>query len=149
GLNEYLFGELGFAGDEQNYYDPQNSYLNRVLDRRRGNPINLSLLYLFLARRLKLPMAGIGLPGHFVCRYQSTADEIYVDVFNRGRFLTKADCVQFLLNGNHGLREDFLTPVSTRRLLMRVCSNLHQVYLQLEKPEETTRLQRYLVALAR
>jgi regulator of sirC expression with transglutaminase-like and TPR domain len=149
GINEYLFGELAFTGNEENYYDPQNSYLNRVLDRRTGNPINLCLLYLLLARRLQLPVAGIGLPGHFICRYQSTADEVYVDPFNRGRFLTKADCIQFLLNGNHSLREDFLSPVSPRRLLMRICSNLHQIYMQLEQTEETTRLQRYLVALAR
>jgi len=149
GINEYLFGELGFRGNEENYYDPQNSYLNRVIDRRTGNPINLCLVYLFLARRLQLPMTGISLPGHFVCRYQSSADEIFVDAFNRGRFLTKADCIQFLLNGNHSLREDFLSPVSTRRTLMRVCSNLHQIYMQLEETDETTRLQRYLVALAR
>src|SRR5215831_5926356 len=96
-INNYIFDELGFTGDQENYYDPQNSYLNRVVDRRKGNPINLSLLYLLLARRLQLPVAGIGLPGHFVCRYQNTATEVYIDVFNRGKLLTKADCVQYLL----------------------------------------------------
>src|SRR5258708_5811759 len=96
-FNEYVFGELEFKGNEQNYYDPENSYLNRVLDRRTGNPINLCLVYLLLARRLRLPIVGIGLPGHFICRYQSSAAEIYVDVFQRGTCLTKADCVQHLL----------------------------------------------------
>lgn len=148
-INNYLFDELGFTGDEENYYDPQNSYLNRVIDRRKGNPINLSLVYLLLARRLQLPMAGIGLPGHFICRYQSTSDEIYVDAFHHGKFLTKADCIQYLMNGSHGFQDEFLAPVSTRRLLMRICSNLHQIYSQMELTEETTRLQRYLVALAR
>jgi regulator of sirC expression with transglutaminase-like and TPR domain len=148
-INNYIFDELGFSGDEESYYDPQNSYLNRVIDRRRGNPINLSLLYLLLARRLQLPMAGIGLPGHFICRYQSTSDEIYVDAFHHGKFLTKADCIQYLVSGSHGLQDEFLAPVSTRRMLMRICSNLHQIYSQMELSEETTRLQRYLVALAR
>ena len=148
-INRYLFDELGFAGNEQNYYDPQNSYLNRVLDRRTGNPISLCLFYLLLARRLRLPVAGIGLPGHFLCRYQSTSDEIYLDVFNRGRLLTKADCIQHLIQGKHRLREDFLSPVSPRRLLTRVCANLHQIYLQLDLAEEATRLQRHLVALGR
>lgn len=148
-INNYVFDELGFSGDEENYYDPQNSYLNRVIDRRKGNPINLSLLYLLLARRLQLPMAGIGLPGHFICRYQSTSDEIYVDAFHHGKFLTKADCIQYLVSGSHGLQDEFLAPVSTRRMLMRICSNLHQIYSQMELAEETTRLQRYLVALAR
>jgi regulator of sirC expression with transglutaminase-like and TPR domain len=148
-INNYIFDELGFSGDEENYYDPQNSYLNRVIDRRKGNPINLSLMYLLLARRLQLPMAGIGLPGHFICRYQSTSDEIYVDAFHHGKFLTKADCIQYLVSGSHGLQDEFLAPVSTRRVLMRICSNLHQIYSHMELSEETTRLQRYLVALAR
>ena len=148
-INQYLFSELGFSGNEENYYDPDNSYLNRVLDRRTGNPINLCLVYILLARRLRLPLAGIGLPGHFICRYQSTAAEVYLDPFNRGRFLTKADCVQYLANANFSLRDDYLVPVSPRRLLLRICSNLHQIYQRLEQAVEAMRLQRYLVALAR
>jgi regulator of sirC expression with transglutaminase-like and TPR domain len=148
-LNQYLFQELGFAGNEENYYDPENSYLNRVMDRRTGNPINLCLVYLLLARRLRLPVAGIGLPGHFICRYQSSAAELYVDPFNHGRLLTKADCVQYLLQGNFSVRDDYLAPVAPRRILLRICGNLHQIYLHLEQAEEATRLQRYLVALAR
>jgi len=148
-MNQYLFSELGFSGNEENYYDSDNSYLNRVLDRRTGNPINLCLVYILLARRLRLPLAGIGLPGHFICRYQSTAAEVYLDPFNRGRFLTKADCVQYLANANFSLRDDYLAPVSPRRLLLRICSNLHQIYQRLEQAVEAMRLQRYLVALAR
>ena len=148
-LNHYLFSELGFAGNEENYYDPDNSYLNCVMDRRTGNPINLCLVYILLARRLRLPVAGIGLPGHFICRYQSTAAEVYFDPFNRGKCLTKADCVQYLANANFSLRDDYLTPVSPRRFLLRICSNLHQIYQRLEQAVEAMRLQRYLVALAR
>lgn len=148
-INEYLFGELGFVGNEQNYYDPDNSYLNCVIDRRTGNPINLCLLYMLVARRLRLPLTGIGLPGHFICRFQSSADEVYVDVFNQGRLLTKADCVQYLIQGSHSLRDDYLAPLSARRILMRICSNLHKIYLDLGRSEETTRIQRYIIALAR
>jgi regulator of sirC expression with transglutaminase-like and TPR domain len=148
-INHYLFEELGFVGDQQNYYDPENSYLNRVIDRRTGNPINSCLVYLLLGRRLKLPLAGIGLPGHFICRFQSSSVEIYIDAFNRGKLLTKADCVQYLLQGNYSLREDYLAPVTSRKLLLRVCGNLHQIYLHLEQPDSATRLQRYMVALAR
>jgi regulator of sirC expression with transglutaminase-like and TPR domain len=148
-INDYLFLELGFEGNEANYYDPENSYLNRVLDRRMGNPINLSLVYLLLARRLGLPVAGIGLPGHFICRYQSTSAEEYIDAFNRGKLLTKADCIQYLLQGNYSVRDDYLAPVSPRRILLRICGNLHQIYLHHELPDETIRQQRYLVALAK
>jgi len=149
GVNHYLFEELGFTGNEENYYDPENSYLNRVIDRRTGNPINLCLLFLLVSRRLQLPVVGIGLPGHFICRYQSSAGEIYIDAFNRGKLLTKADCVQYLLQGNYSLRDEHLSPVSPRRMLLRICGNLHQVYLQLEAGEEATRMQRYVVALAK
>ena len=148
-VNRYLFDELGFTGNEEQYYDPDNSYLNRVLDRRRGNPISLCLVYLLIAARLRLPVTGIGLPGHFICRYQSSSVELFIDAFNRGKLLSKADCVQYLLQGNYSVREDYLAPVSPRRLLLRICGNLHQIYLHLEQSEAATRLQRYLVALAR
>ncbi len=148
-INEYLFGELSFVGNEQSYYDPENSYLNRVMDRRTGNPINLCLVYLLLARRLRLPVIGIGLPGHFVCRFQSAAREVYIDVFNRGKFLTRANCINYLMQGNYGLQDAYLTPVTPRRMLTRICGNLHQIYRHLELAEETARLQRYLVALSR
>ena len=146
-INESLFGELGFTGNEENYYAPDNSYLNRVLDRRTGIPLTLCLVYLLLARRLRLPVAGVGLPGHFICRYQSTMDELYIDAFHGGRLMTKADCVHYLLQGHYALQEEYLTPASPRRMLTRMCGNLHQTYTQLEMTEETTRIQRYLVAL--
>ncbi len=148
-INDYLFGQLGFSGNEEDYYDPENSYLNCVLDRRTGNPISLSLIYLFVARRLKLPMVGIGLPGHFLCRFQNSKSELYVDPFNRGKLLSKADCIKYLLHTNHSLQEGHLAPVTARRILLRICANLHQIYTQLEAREEISRLQRYLVALAK
>ncbi|MCW5552634.1 MAG: transglutaminase family protein [Verrucomicrobiae bacterium] len=148
-FNGYLFGHLGFAGNEKNFYDPDNSYLNCVLDRRTGNPINLCLLYLLLARRLRLPVSGIGLPGHFLCRYQSASEELFIDAFNRGKVMTKADCIHYLVRGNYDLREEYLSPVSPRRILTRICGNLHQIYSRLGHPEAVTRFQRYLVALGR
>ncbi|HYG22271.1 MAG TPA: transglutaminase-like domain-containing protein [Verrucomicrobiae bacterium] len=148
-FNNYLFSELGFVGNVANYYDPDNSYLNRVLDRRTGNPITLTLLYILVARRSGMPVTGIGLPGHFICRYQSSSDELYIDPFNRGQLLSKADCVKYLQRGNYSLTDDFLAPASPRRMLLRICSNLHQIYTEVGRGGEVTRFQRYLVALAR
>jgi regulator of sirC expression with transglutaminase-like and TPR domain len=148
-FNSYIFDVLHFRGNEENYYDPENSYLNRVVDRRTGNPINLCLVYLLLARRLRLPIAGIGLPGHFICRYQSTSEEYYVDVFNRGKLWTKANCVQYLLQRNYNVQDDHLAPVSSRRMLSRICANLHQIYDNREMTADATRLRRYAVALAK
>jgi len=148
-INKYLFDELGFEGNEQYSDSAENCYLNRVVDKRTGNPVSLCVIYLFVARRLKLPVTGIGLPYHFVCRYQSSVKEIYIDAFRRGRFWTKADCIKHLLNTNHGLHEGHLTPVTSRRILSRMCANLHQTYSHLEMTEEANRVQRYLVALAK
>jgi regulator of sirC expression with transglutaminase-like and TPR domain len=147
-INQYLFSEQRFRGSPRYESDPENGYFNRIMERRSGNPIGLCAVYLFVCRRLGLPVAGIGLPGHFVCRYQSATLELYIDCFNQGRFLTKADCIRHLHATNHGLHEGYLAPVSTRRILMRMCANLQQTYLQLENLEEAARVKRYLVALA-
>jgi regulator of sirC expression with transglutaminase-like and TPR domain len=148
-INSYLFRDLAFTPNEANYYDPENSFLSRVIDNRTGNPISLCTIYLLLARRLKLPITGIGLPGHFVCRYQTSTAEVYIDAFNRGKLLTKADCIKYLLHTHHGLEEGYLAPVTPRRILLRMCANLHQIYLHNEETDETARFQRYLVALAK
>ncbi|MCL5096286.1 MAG: transglutaminase-like domain-containing protein [Candidatus Omnitrophica bacterium] len=148
-INQYLFGELGFTGNEQNYYDPENSYFSRVLDRRLGNPITLCLLFLLISRRLRLPVVGIGMPGHFLCRYQSSTGETFIDAFNRGKLLTKAECIKYLLQSGHGYLEGYLAPVSPRRMLLRMCANLHQIYVDLELPKESSRFQRYIVALSK
>jgi regulator of sirC expression with transglutaminase-like and TPR domain len=148
-INHFLFEELGFRGDEINYYDPDNSHLNRVIDRRLGNPISLSLLYLLLARRLRLPVVGVGLPGHFLARFQNSSDEIYLDAFYRGRFLTKNDCIHHLVRGNYPLDEKNFSPATPHGILLRVCANLLESYNRLKLAEEVARCQRYVIALAR
>ena len=148
-INFYLFNNRRFHGNEGNYYDPDNSYLNRVVDNRTGNPITLCLIYLFVARRLRLPMAGIGMPGHFLCRYQSTTEELFIDAFNRGKLLSKADCVKYLVHTKDGFKESYLAPITPRMILLRLCTNLHQIYLKLGWTEEIARFQRYIVALAK
>jgi regulator of sirC expression with transglutaminase-like and TPR domain len=148
-LNDYLFGELGYVGNEENYYDPDNSFLNRVIDRRTGNPINLCLLFMLVARRLNLPVTGIGLPGHFICRYQTSSVEIYIDPFSRGKLMKKVDCINYLLQANYSVRDDYLAPVKPRRMLLRICKNLHQIYRHQQQEAEMTRFQRYEAVLSR
>lgn len=148
-LNEVLFQRLGFAGDEEHYYDPENSYLNRVLDRRTGNPISLCAVALLLARRLGLPFVGVGLPGHFICRYQPPQAQVYVDFFNRGRVLSRADCVRFLQQSGRDFHEEYLAPINARRMLLRMCANLERIYARHGDKEDAERCSRYLVALSR
>ena len=149
-INDYLFRELRFAGDEKNFAEPDNSYFTQVLDRRTGSHISLCLLYLLLSRRLRLPVTGIGgLPGHFLCRFQSSRAEIYIDAFHGGRLLAKMDCVKHVIQLRQRFDESCLAPVSPRRILLRICAALHQIYTQQKAPAQVERLQRYLVALAK
>ncbi|MBM3821731.1 MAG: hypothetical protein FJ404_02375 [Verrucomicrobia bacterium] len=148
-LNEILFKKHGYRGNEKNYYDAENSFLNRVLDRKTGNPISLCVLYFLVARRIGIPIIGIGMPGHFVCRYQTASEEIYVDCFNQGKLLTKADCVRFLNQTSVGFQEGFLAASSPRQILLRICTNLHQIYAQEGQSAENASMQRYILALAK
>ncbi|MBT5708610.1 MAG: hypothetical protein HOI66_20025, partial [Verrucomicrobia bacterium] len=148
-INHYLFDELKFSGNEENYYDLQNSYLNRVIDRRLGIPITLSVVLLLISDRLDLPVTGIGMPGHFLCRYQTSREEFYIDVFNRGRLLSKAECIRFLNEGGSGFREDYLSPVSSRAIIIRICRNLVQIHRQNGDAEMEERIGRYVTALSR
>ena len=91
-LREFLFEERGFAGDRSDYFDPRNSYLNHVLDRRLGIPITLSLVLIEVGRRLGLEMEGVGLPGHFITGIRIGGDHVLLDPFNRGALLTVETC---------------------------------------------------------
>lgn len=148
-ISEFIFGQLGFTGNMENYYDPENSYLNRVLDRRTGNPVTLCLVYSLITRRLGLPVNGVGLPGHSVCRYLSATEEVFVDAFNLGKLLTRNDCIEHLNRCNHEVRDEYLSPMGTRRMLARMCGNLEQIYIDLKQPDNSARVQRYLFALTR
>jgi len=148
-VNDFIFGNLGFTGNMENYYDAENSFLNSVLDRRTGNPVSLCVIYILLARRLGLPVSGVGLPGHSVCRYVSAGEEVYIDAFNLGKLLSRNDCLEHLKRCKHELREEYLQPMSARRMLARMCGNLEQIYTEQNQTDDATRVQRYLFALTR
>jgi regulator of sirC expression with transglutaminase-like and TPR domain len=148
-INEYIFGTLGFTGNMENYYDPENSFINSVLDRRTGNPVSMCVVYILITRRLGLPITGVGLPGHSVCRYVSTDEETFIDAFNLGKLLTRKDCIEHLHRCNHEVREEYLSPMTARRMLARMCGNLEQIYTELKQADDAARVQRYLFALTR
>ncbi|MBD2578402.1 transglutaminase-like domain-containing protein [Oscillatoria sp. FACHB-1406] len=138
-INQFLYDNLGFKGNKQDYYNPCNSFLNDVLDRRTGIPIALSLVYLEIAKRLNFPMVGIGLPGHFLIRPTFEGVGIFVDPFNGGEILFEQDCealLSKLYQQNVQLESNFLAPVTNRQFLARMLSNLKFIYLnqhQLQK----------------
>lgn len=131
-LNQYLYEELQFRGNTEDYYDPRNSYLNEVIDRRTGIPITLSLVYLEVARRVDFPMVGVGMPGHFLIRPALDQMEIFVDPFHQGEVLFPQDC-QERLSQIYGrpvsLQPEFLEAISPRHFLVRMLNNLKMIYL--------------------
>ena len=134
-LGEFLFLHQGFRGNDEDYDDPQNSYLNQVMDRRKGIPITLSLLYMEVARRLGTVFEGIGLPGHFVVRTGPPEDELYVDAFNGGNIMSRDDCqrrVQELFQGKVEFQEEHLRPYTKKELLVRILTNLKHNYFKVK-----------------
>jgi regulator of sirC expression with transglutaminase-like and TPR domain len=143
-INQYLFTEKGFHGNTVHYYDPDNSYLNRVLDRRVGIPITLSTLYLVLARRLHLPIIGIGMPSHFLVKCEVAGRELFIDPFNEGQSLTKAECASFLINSGYGFKEHYLQRITDREILVRMMRNLLYIYGELKEQRKIRWLTRFV-----
>lgn len=130
-LREYLFVEQGFAGNRDDYYDPRNSFLNDVLDRRQGIPITLSLVLIEVGKRLGLAIEGIGLPGHFIAGARLDDAQILLDPFNGGALLTPEECeglVGSVLGRPVTLTPEHYAPVSGRQLLARMLANLKGAY---------------------
>ncbi len=143
-MNAVLFDEEKFQGNWGDYFDPQNSYLSAVLDRKVGIPISLSVLVLLIAKRARIPLKGVGIPGHFMVKYQDDQREIYLDPFNGGRMLTRPECVQFILEAGFPYQKEFLEPVSARDILGRMLRNLILIYLDRHEKTLEKTLTRFL-----
>ena len=132
-LNGYVFDHLGFHGNHDDYYDPRNSFLNDVIQRRAGIPITLSVIYLEITRKLNLPFYGVGLPGHFVLKYDDGRQVHYLDPFRRGRALSEEDCQEMVhsVRGHDAvLREHSFRGVDNRYMVVRMLNNLLAIYLR-------------------
>lgn len=132
-LNVVLFDEEGFHGNRDDYYDPRNSFLNDVLERKTGIPITLAVVYMEIARRVGLPLFGVGMPGHFLLKhYDADGSETFIDAFTGGRVMSAGDCQQRLdeiYAGQLSLQPHFLMSVTRRQILTRILNNLRGIYL--------------------
>lgn len=130
-LHAEMFDKDGYQGDEENYYDVRNAYLNEVIDRRAGLPITLSIIFLHVAARLGLTAHGVGLPGHYIVKVQFELNEVYVDPFHGGTTLTFAEIGEMLSGMSAGqirLSREHLRGWSARETLVRVLGNLQSMY---------------------
>jgi regulator of sirC expression with transglutaminase-like and TPR domain len=146
--NHYLFRMLGFRGNREDYKDPDNSYLNRVLDRRLGIPVSLSVLYLLLGRRLRLPVVGINMPAHFLLKWHATSASFYFDPFHEGQLLDEADCRELCKRLGVAFNPAFLMPTTPQIILLRMCNNLQAIYADRE-PARAEQLGRCIALLSR
>ncbi|MDB6162571.1 MAG: hypothetical protein JWL98_3 [Xanthomonadaceae bacterium] len=144
-INRHLFEEVGYAGNHDEYYDPRNSYLNEVFDRRLGNPISLAMVQMEVARRLGIPLDGVSFPGHFLVRLPIDDGMLVMDPFNRGRPLDE-DELRLRARPHLGgeMPDDealfrILNPASHRSMLMRMLRNLHGVYCERDDWERGVR----------
>ncbi|MEW6199015.1 MAG: transglutaminase-like domain-containing protein [Planctomycetota bacterium] len=131
-LQRVLVESFGLTGDRGDYYHPDTCYLNRVLDRRRGAPISLAVVWIEVARRLKWPLTGVALPGHFIVRLDDPERFLLIDPFHDGRPISIEDCedlVEERLGGSIRFTTDLLEPVGTRSILLRLLRNLRNIYL--------------------
>jgi regulator of sirC expression with transglutaminase-like and TPR domain len=130
-LNQTLFGELGFRGNQDDYYDPRNSYLHQVIERKVGIPITLSVLYIEVARRLGVTINGVGFPGHFLVRYDDPDHTLVLDPFHMGMVLDAEELttrLQEVVGNSAQLSEDTLRPVTKKRILLRMLANLAGIH---------------------
>lgn len=134
-LNDFLFDEQGFSGNTEDYYDPRNSFLNEVLDRKLGIPITLSILYIEIGRRIGLVLQGISFPGHFLVKTETDEGDIVLDPFLGGAVLSEEDLVQRLRDrfGEENAPSAPLAPLlqtaGKKEILLRMLRNLKAIYI--------------------
>lgn len=130
-LNTALFEELGFRGNRSSYYDPRNSFLNEVIDRRIGIPITLTVVYIEVAKRIGFAIKGVGMPGHFIAKHEAESGDIFIDPFADGRLLGTLACSELLQETTGGaveLEPEHLLAVTNKQILTRMLSNLLGIY---------------------
>lgn len=147
-INQLLYRELGFRGNDTAYDDPRNLYLNHVLDERSGIPVTMAIVYTEVCQRAGLDVRPVGLPGHVICRYQPPGtdddrDAILLDVFNFGRVLSERDCrvlVRNIYGTDEPFRDHYLTTMTPRQVVQRLLHNLKVGYLRRGDEERAARV---------
>ncbi|MBP9095285.1 MAG: transglutaminase family protein [Ignavibacteria bacterium] len=147
-INHFLFYQQGFKGNTENFYEPENTFFNDVMDRKKGIPISLSILYLLICKRLNLPTYGVNLPAHFIIKYVDERDEFYIDPYNNGIVISKSEAIKFL--SRIGLtKEDFdsisfLKIADDKDIIKRSLNNLVNIYTRSGDTQKTEQLKKIM-----
>jgi regulator of sirC expression with transglutaminase-like and TPR domain len=149
-LNHLLFDEEGFRGNGDQYFDPDNSFLNRVIDRRRGIPVTLAVIYMGVGRAVGLDIVGIALPGHFLTAVPDVSGRIFIDPFNRGEILSTEECRQRMGRwaqqpGQVDPRQ--IPPAGRREILARILRNLKTIYIHTQREMNVLEVLHWILAI--
>lgn len=150
-LNKVLFEDEHFHGNQSDYYNPNNSFLNKVLENRTGIPISLSLLYMEVGKRVGIQIEGIGLPYHFMVRYRWSDGQVYIDPFQGGRLLNEEQCQQYIseiAQYETELQPQWFEPVSHKHILIRMLNNLKRIYIDQDMFEQALFISDLIMMLA-
>jgi regulator of sirC expression with transglutaminase-like and TPR domain len=130
-LSHHIFLKSGYSAAREEYFDPKHTHLHSVIDGKAGIPLTLSLIMLFVARRLELPLSGINMPIHFLMRFDFDSQVIYIDPFNFGKPVSMGECLNFLKRNNIRPEQDYFTPASPLQMLLRSLRNIHNSYVKI------------------
>jgi len=150
-LNNILFREFGLSGNTSNYHDPHNSFIHKVLETKKGNPISLACIYALVAQKLDIPIYGVNLPKHFVLAYVDGENQdkvqFYINVFNRGQIMREEDIYAFLRQLNLPLSDNYTLPCDNIAIIKRVLRNLIAAYEHVDNAEKKLEVETLLTLI--
>lgn len=148
-FNKIFYGKHGFEGDQTNYFAPENSYIHSVLDRKKGNPLSLALIYMVVAQSLDIPIYGVNLPNHFILAYVDESDSsisnsygvlFYINAFSKGSLFDENE-IRDYLNGQHApCIPDYFSPCTNKDIIRRMMNNLIASYQQMGQQDKMDEL---------
>lgn len=140
-INLVLFKKEGFHGATENYQHPENSYLHQVIDKRKGIPLSLSVLYLSIAQRMRVPIFGVNLPAHFIMMYRDAHEEFYINAFNQGVIFHKPEIDAFIQNAQLTPKPEYYNPCANIDIIKRMLVNLRNSYISSNNTEKLNLLE--------
>ncbi len=140
-LNKWLFEKYRLRGNSVDYYNPDNSFIDRVLDNKKGIPISLSVIYMLISKRLDIPVLGVSMPAHFIVKFDNGFDEIFLDPFYNGKIYSRQECLNYLKNANRTNYNEILSGCSNVDTIMRTMRNIHLLYSSYkDKPQQVAEI---------
>ncbi len=143
-ISKYLFEKRKFIPNTENYHNLSNHLIDQVLETKLGIPLSLSFIYMFVAKRLNIPLKGIGLPGHFIVSLDVFGEIFYIDPFSYGKILKSNDCKILVERSGFKFHEDYFEPVTVKQMLERMIRNMISSYEKQKNNLEAQNMLQYI-----